>query len=261
MSTLPKQIAIIAYQYSVVVKGIENKFKSQGFDVIVISERFDELARNASNASLFMTYLPSDIMEDHIKSKMLSHIAATVSEMGKPMILLGELKYHSDLLEALPELRTFPWVNRPLDMEKFAELVEKVINGEVAQTVKKRILIVDDDPSYAKMVREWIKDIYRVDIVTAGMQAITFLLKAKENDPVDLILLDYEMPVVDGPQVLQMLRQEPVTANIPTVFLTGIGSKEAVERVMELKPDGYILKSTTRDELRNYLNGKLNTAK
>ncbi|MCR5417518.1 MAG: response regulator [Lachnospiraceae bacterium] len=261
MSTLPKQIAIIAYQYSVVVKGIENKFKSQGYDVVVISERFEELARSAGNASLFLTYLPGDIMEDHVKARMLSMIAGVVSELGKPMILLGEVKYHNDLLEMLPELHAFPWVNRPLDMEKFSELVEKMIDGEVATVVKKRILIVDDDPSYAKMVREWIKDIYRVDIVTAGMQAITFLLKVKENDPVDLILLDYEMPVVDGPQVLQMLKHEPMTANIPVVFLTGIGTKEAVSRVMELKPEGYILKSTTRDELRSYLSGKLGAAK
>ena len=232
MSELPKQIAIIAYQYSVVVKGIENRFKSEGYDVIVISDRFDELSRTASNASLFMTYLPGDIMEDHIKIRQLAGIGKTVTDLGRAMILLGELKYHSDLLEELPELRTFPWVNRPLDMEKFAQLVDKVISGEVATTVKKRILIVDDDPSYAKMVREWIKDIYRVDIVTAGMQAITFLLKARESDPVDLILLDYEMPVVDGPQVLQMLRQEPATADIPVIFLTGNGTKEAVTRVM-----------------------------
>ena len=116
-----------------------------------------------------------------------------------------------------------------------------------------KILIVDDDPSYAKMIREWIKEKYQTDIVTAGMQAITFLLKHQ----VDLILLDYEMPVVDGPQVLQMLRQEPSTAKIPIVFLTGIGTKEAVERVMSLKPDGYILKSTTKDNLLKYLRGKL----
>ena len=64
------------------------------------------------------------------------------------------------------------------------------------------------------------------------------------------------MPVVDGPQVLHMLRQEPVTAKIPVIFLTGIGSKEAVQRVMSLKPDGYILKSTTRDNLLKYLQDK-----
>ena len=119
------------------------------------------------------------------------------------------------------------------------------------------ILIVDDDPAYAKMVREWIKYKYRVDIVTAGMQAISFLLKVKEEEPVDLILLDYEMPVVDGTQVLQMLRQEPATANIPVIFLTGNGNKDAVARVMELKPNGYLLKSTTRLDLVKYLDNKL----
>ena len=98
---------------------------------------------------------------------------------------------------------------------------------------------------------------YRVDIVTAGMQAITFLVKVPEDEKVDLILLDYEMPVVDGPQVLQMLRQEEATAHIPVIFLTGIGTKEAVSRVMSLRPDGYILKSTTKAEILETLGKKL----
>ena len=89
------------------------------------------------------------------------------------------------------------------------------------------------------------------------MQAISFLLKVPEGSKVDLILLDYEMPVVDGPQVLQMLRQDPATKDIPVVFLTGIGTKEAVSRVMALKPDGYILKSTTRADILGYLGSKL----
>ena len=112
---------------------------------------------------------------------------------------------------------------------------------------------MDDDPSYAGMVRTWIKDIYKTTVVTAGMQAITFLLK----NHVDLILLDYEMPVVDGPQVLQMLRSEPATADIPVVFLTGVSTKEEIMRVLALKPDGYILKTTPRDDILVYLQKKL----
>ena len=65
------------------------------------------------------------------------------------------------------------------------------------------------------------------------------------------------MPVVDGPQVLQMLREEPETANIPVIFLTGVGTKEAVQRVVSLKPDGYVLKTTTKEELLKFLKGKL----
>jgi DNA-binding NarL/FixJ family response regulator len=53
-----------------------------------------------------------------------------------------------------------------------------------------------------------------------------------------------------------MLRQDPATANIPVVFITGVSTREGVERVMEPKPDGYILKSTTRDELLAYLDSR-----
>ena len=65
------------------------------------------------------------------------------------------------------------------------------------------------------------------------------------------------MPLVDGPQVFQMLRQEPVTQHIPVVFLTGVDTREGVERVMALKPDGYILKSTTKEKLLDYLRDKM----
>lgn len=112
---------------------------------------------------------------------------------------------------------------------------------------------MDDDPDYAKMVQGWLKGNYQVYSVTNGMNAISFLLAT----PTDVILLDYEMPVVDGPQVLQMLRQEQATKDIPVVFLTGVGTREGVARVMALKPDGYILKSTTKEKLLEYLREKI----
>ena len=69
------------------------------------------------------------------------------------------------------------------------------------------------------------------------------------QNQIDLILLDYGMPVVDGPQILEMLRSDTLTANIPVVFLTGIGTKESITRAMSLKPQGYILKTASKEEL------------
>ena len=254
---MAKRVVILMYQYSVIVKGIENKLKELGYMVDIVSDEFNLVRNYASNVALFLVYLPSGIVEDERRLNTLAKIADMVKTNEYKMILLGEVSFHSELMHKLPELNAYGWVNKPIDMEKFSNLVDKTINEPVSTSRKKRILIVDDDPSYAKMVREWIKDSYRVDIVTAGMQAITFLLKVPENEKVDLILLDYEMPVVDGPQVLQMLRQEPATEKIPVIFLTGIGTKEAVSRVMALKPDGYILKTTPRGDLLGFLQKKL----
>lgn len=69
-----------------------------------------------------------------------------------------------------------------------------------------------------------------------------------DNTP-DLILLDYEMPVTSGPQVLEMIRSESRGDSIPVIFLTGKGERESVLKVLALKPDGYLLKSMERSKL------------
>lgn len=235
-----KNITILLYQYSVVISGIERRLKDAGYNVEVL-ETFEQIPKYTDRTDVFLTYLPNDIMESEVKQERLTYICRQISERNGRLILMGENGVHRRLKVMVPLILNNTWIDFPVNIEELLSQIKNVISSKDA----KSILIVDDDPSYAGMVREWIKDEYRVDIVTAGMQAIKFLLKK----PVDLILLDYEMPVVDGPQVLQMLRQEDATKDIPVVFLTGVGTKEGVERVMELKPSGYILKTTTREKL------------
>ncbi|MCR5733270.1 MAG: response regulator [Lachnospiraceae bacterium] len=250
MADLVRNVAIVVFQYSVVVKGIERKM-SEEYHVEIIQD-FTLIRSIASRTDVFVIYLPEDIVGDSLMLEHLKRICRDLDEVGGKMVLIGESRFHRELEEYLPTIANRIWLDRPVEMDALKPAIEKAF-AATGSGSKKRILIVDDDPSYAGMVREWIKDDYQADIVTAGMQAIKFLLKKSA----DLILLDYEMPVVDGPQVLQMLREEPETAGIPIIFLTGIGTKEAVQRVMALKPDGYVLKTTTRDDLLKYLKSKL----
>lgn len=250
MSDDKMNIAIVLYQYSVVVKGMEKKLVDMGYKVDIIADKYEKMITNCVPVdSLFIVYLPNDIMEP-TKLKLLHTIIHMVKENLKKILLIGEKDDQADIIKALPEAKNVPWMSRPVDIANLADRIENICNG-------KRILIVDDDPSFAKMVREWIKDQYRVDVVTTGTQALTFLMKVPDDDKVDLILLDYEMPIVDGPQVLQMLRQDAATKDIPVVFLTGNGTKEAVQKVMELKPNGYVLKSTSREKLIEYIQTKI----
>ena len=105
--------------------------------------------------------------------------------------------------------------------------------------------MVDDDPNYLNLIREWLTGTYKVTMVNSGLQAIKYLGKNK----VDLILLDHEMPVTSGPQVLEMLRSDEETKDIPVMFLTGKSDKESVMAVVALKPEGYFLKTIERKEL------------
>ncbi len=242
-------IVIVLFQYSVVVKGIERRLSELGYHVTIVSEKYHLITEFGKTTSLFLLYMPGEVFSDKLTMRRLGEIFDMVHLTGKNMVILGERKDHEDLSAEFPTMDDFVWLDRPVDAETLGEEVEKAIATPAKKAEQKHVLIVDDDPSYASMVREWIKGIYRTDIVTAGMQAITFCTRNK----VDLVLLDYEMPIVDGPQLLQMLRQDDSTKNIPVVFLTGVGTKEGVERVMELRPDGYVLKSTTRENLLGYL--------
>ena len=90
-----------------------------------------------------------------------------------------------------------------------------------------------------RTIKGWLDGKYRVSMVNSATSAISFLAI---NKP-DLILLDYEMPICSGPQMLGMLRAEIKTETIPVIFLTSKGDKESVAAVLSLKPQGYLLKS------------------
>ncbi|MBO4396207.1 MAG: response regulator [Eubacterium sp.] len=110
----------------------------------------------------------------------------------------------------------------------------------------KSILIVDDDPVYARMVREWVKDDYQAFVVVSGEQMLKFLTKRKT----DLILLDYEMSGMSGPQTLTAMRENPETADIKVIFLSGAADDASINEIRSLNTAGFIPKTTTKDNLQ-----------
>ena len=111
---------------------------------------------------------------------------------------------------------------------------------------KKKILVVDDSALVRKAMQELLSKDYEVALAKSGMSAIRSLAL----DRPDLILLDYEMPVCDGSQVLEMIRSEEDFADIPVIFLTGSVEKDRVKKVVGLKPEGYLLKTLPPVEIK-----------
>jgi DNA-binding response OmpR family regulator len=91
-------------------------------------------------------------------------------------------------------------------------------------TVKKRILVVDDEASMTRMLRRNLESTgkYEVRTENSGDVAVT---AAREFHP-DFILLDVMMPGVDGGEVAARLKEDKALQNVPVVFLTAIIKKE-----------------------------------
>ncbi|MBF0383221.1 MAG: sigma-54-dependent Fis family transcriptional regulator [Magnetococcales bacterium] len=104
---------------------------------------------------------------------------------------------------------------------------------------KPRILIVDDERLHINMLNDMLKGSYQIKVGTGGRQAIE---RAISEPQPDLILLDIQMPDIDGFQVLQQLQEDPRSRGIPVVFLTSMDAIEDEARGLELGAADYITK-------------------
>ena len=241
-----RNILFISRVQGVVVKGLIRKLKDNGFTVNYAGKNADMAHEMCIDADIFVIYLDGD--EDELEDSILL-AGRCAAESEQKIVVIGEKHDLDTFRTSFPDIVPMRQMGRPVDPEEFLKVIGQYYYNLVMKTIKKNIMILDDDPLYAKMVREWLKEDYKVSVSTTPMEAINYLV----SHPVDLILLDYEMPVFNGPQVLEMLRKEEETANIPVVFLTGVGDRESVKRVMSLQPQGYILKTTTAEDLMEWL--------
>lgn len=250
-----KQIRIILRHYSIVIRGVERKLKELGYNVELMEPDSDLIKASAAQTDLFIMYLPKDGKNRSDDEQTLNSLLQTcdaIQSCKKNMVVIGEKNFRDSFMDDHPILGECEWVDRPVDMKILVKAVEHSLPGAEPST-KKQILIVDDDPTYASMVRTWIKELYKTDILTSGKKVFPYL----DKKSVDLILLDYEMPDMNGSQVLQMLRRDPSVKDILIIFLTGVGTAEEVKKVLAMKPDGYILKSTSKEQILEYLAEKL----
>lgn len=128
---------------------------------------------------------------------------------------------------------------------KAAEIAAKEMETASNSEEKKHILIVDDDRTVLKMLKSALGDRYEVTTMINGVM-VEKLLDTKK---VDLIILDYEMPIETGADIFRRIKNNPKSSHIPVCFLTGVSAREKIMEVMQLKPHGYLLKPIDMDML------------
>lgn len=110
------------------------------------------------------------------------------------------------------------------------------------------LLLVEDDPGDVLMTREALGDsklLNNLNVVDNGEQALSFLRKEGEfaNAPrPDLILLDLNLPRLDGREVLATVKADPDLRTIPVVVLTTSDAEEDVIRSYQLHANAYVTK-------------------
>jgi CheY-like chemotaxis protein len=218
------------------------KVQDAGGECSFVPWTIDDINKNIEGVTLITLFMDdAELPEENV----LHFIIDLLEEKGLQMIIIGEQNDVQTVLSRVPNDLVYRTFSRPVDNVLFVKSVMEYMSKVEAGEFRKSILVVDDDPQYLTMVREWLRGTYKVSMANSGLQAIKWLGKNK----VDLILLDHEMPITSGPQVLEMLRNDDETKDIPVMFLTGKGDKDSVMSVVALRPEGYFLKGIQKEEL------------
>ncbi len=230
-----KDIYVVGDISRLVVKSIIEELKRTDCEIHHVEPEVERLK-----------YLPTErlhlvlCLSEEIPFEVLQFISKLQKNIGLYLYTFGSKDFSIEEDEFFKKMPAVRFPTNTINLIQFLEYMER---NDIA---KKRILVVDDEPIMLRSIKNWLGDDFEVSLVNSGEAALQFL----DMHPVDLVLLDYKMPVMDGPTVLKRIRLDKNKKNFPVIFLTAKNDRESVMTVMSLKPDGYILKSKEPAEIK-----------
>ncbi len=240
--TTEDMVLILSATDSFLAKSLVTKLESCGIRSEFTHTDIKEMEKHLEKTALVILFM-SEELEDIPETLVYLKDAVVDNELG--LILIGDDIQYDFVKKTIPEQSVTYMFTRPVDIDSLVKKTAGYLDENTGEKRKKTVLIVDDDITYMRTVYEWLKGSYHVGMASNGVQAISYLAKNKA----DLILLDYEMPVANGPQVLSMLKSDSDTGQIPVMFLTGHGDRDSVLSVVGLNPVDYLLKTIDRETL------------
>jgi two-component system cell cycle response regulator DivK len=121
----------------------------------------------------------------------------------------------------------------------------------------RRILVIEDNERNLKLVRDVLRYAgYEVVEARSGEQGVALATDV----PPDLVLMDIQLPGMDGMEALRLLRASPVTRAVPVVAVTAFAMKDDRDRALGAGFDGYLEKPVSvralPEQVRGFLDGK-----
>jgi len=109
-----------------------------------------------------------------------------------------------------------------------------------------KIVVVEDDMNLQRLIANFIEKAIACKILKAahGLEALTLLLT--DSVKPDLIILDIDLPFLNGEEVLRIIRHRPEFDNVPILICSGVNRMETVQEIVKHKIDGYVTKPINR---------------
>lgn len=234
-------ILVVSKNKSYLLMSVEEQLKKLNYHLMQVEVKIDAISGIEEDIAAILLYAEPELLAD---SKAFVFLCDKAVEEDIPFFVMGDGNDIDDVKAIIPVhamQKAFP---RPIDVKDVVAALDEYVQNHGKHT-KKKILVVDDSGAVLRNVKGWLEDRYQVILANSGAMAIKYLTL---NKP-DLVLLDYEMPVVNGKQVLEMIRTETEFSSVPVIFLTSKNDRESITQVMALKPEGYLLKTMKPEDI------------
>lgn len=219
----------------------EKHMTELGYGVINVEDALSEMKGIKEKISAIVLFVDENLLK---KLPSLTFLRTKATEEDIRFFIIADLNEMEEIRKLIPNNLIQKEFQRPVNVKDIESELDEYIKSYEKQEMKK-VLVVDDSGAVLRSVKGWLEHKYQVILANSGTMAIKYL---STNRP-DLVLLDYEMPILNGRQVLEMMRSEDEFKDIPVIFLTGKNDVETIRQVLELKLEGYILKSTKPEQI------------
>ncbi|MBQ7557708.1 MAG: response regulator [Lachnospiraceae bacterium] len=243
-----RSVLFIQSTQGIFTKGIEKSLIDKGYKVISVPDSPDLIINHRFDADIVI-YFPEFHDDSHIGVTM-SLLGEVCQDDSKVLVLTGDSNDIEVAMKSRGSYRVSRSYPRPVDINSFTNDMEYFSSLLVEHNRTKTVYLVDDDENYLSVISSRLSPYMNVSCfsdakgVLEGMSAVV----------PDLIIMDYEMPGMNGLELMKSIRQEPETSTIPIIFLTGQNEKDQVYSILQYRPDGYLLKSSSRDTIIDSIN-------
>ena len=221
MHEIKSPFLILMEEQSYLAQSLESAFEKQNVKVKIVTIAEASSIVISEKPSGYLICTSPELLKKAVSVKVMVDQAI---KNKTPVFIMGNIDELELLWETLPQQMVMDVFTRPITVGDMVDNVCTQMN-DFYQLKKRTILAVDDSGIILRKIKALLEDTYQVVLANSGAMAIKYLTL---NTP-DLILLDYAMPIVDGSQIMQMLREDPEFHHIPIIFLTGKNDAETVK--------------------------------